>query len=661
MKLFKKDSKKLSEHELLEKKVDEMMSVEINPEEDEQLEETPSEFKELNNKLKDLNVEDDTLKVKTLKIDDDLSEKPDETDLDKEPVKDDNQKIIDKDNLDNESVNKAVDDIVSKESDQALETPKLLASNKKPKKKFLKRLFKSKIFYLIVLILLIVFSIPYTRYKILGYILKKEVSISITDSITKDQVSDVLISINGQNHYTNSSGEASFNLGVGPYQVKISKAYYKTYYQRIFVGFTSNPVDNISLMPTGRQLSIKLLNVITSQPIENGTISYSGTSSQTNSFGVANIVIPNKNPTDNILVSANGYNQTNLIVKTDNKILNETLSLVPSGTVYYLKQINGVMDVVGSNLDGSNQKIILSGTGNENAQGSFLYPSPNWNKLILITNRSGPNQGVYVVDPSNGQSSEIDSSLNTINPVGWYNDQFIYQNNGPYNLEYNPGNNQLKSYSLDTNQLNIIDQSQIQGTQSNYVYQSFQNPVIVGNQLLYITDWLQSGSYVGTMPDNTIRVTSLDQFSKKDIFSISNSTGYISQIIQPYPNSAYVLTFDNASNNNSVYQYLNGSLSEDNSPNAYTNFQNLSNQTAVLNPSATKTAWSEIQNGSPTLFIGDQNGYNQTQLSNLTGYSFVAWYNDQYILVSKKNNLYVAAITGSNNTPLLVGSYLSLN
>jgi hypothetical protein len=661
MKLFKKDDQEVSEDKLLEKKVDEMMSVESdqpkNVEETDQLDKG-GRFGELTDQLEELDVDDDVPAVKTIKLD-----SSPESDFEEKPQKELNQTIVNKDNLDDQGINMAVDDIVTQESDQILEdSPKSeIQQPEKPKKTKFKKLLKSKIFYLILLILLGIFSVPYTRYKILGYVITKNVSLSITDSITKDQVSNVSVFVNGRKYSTSSAGTVSFNLGVGPHQIQVSKAYYKSYEDKLFVGFFSNTKQNIKLLPTGRQLTIKLLNIITNQPISGGSISYQGVFSKSNLLGVANLVIPDKENTDNIIVNARGYNQTNLAVKTDNKNLNETLNLVPSGTIYYLKQINGIMDVVGSNLDGSNPKIILNGTGNENVGNSFLYPSPDWKNLVLITNRSGSNQSIYTVNPSNSQIKEIDSSTGNINPIGWYNDQFIYQNEGSYNTEFNPGNNQIKSYNEESNQLNVVDQSQVQGSQPSFVYQDFSTPKIIGNQLLYISQWYQSSSYIGAIPSNTLKIASLDNYSIKNILSKSQTSGNILQIIQPYPNSAYIETYNSLNNSASIYQYSNGSLSLDNAPNAFNNFQNLINQTTTLNPSGTKTAWSVLQNGSPVVFVGNQNGTNQTEINNLKGYSFVAWYNDQYMLVSKNNKLYVNSITGNANKPVLVGSFLSLN
>jgi hypothetical protein len=124
---------------------------------------------------------------------------------------------------------------------------------------------------------------------------------------------------------------------------------------------------------------------------------------------------------------------------------------------------------------------------------------------------------------------------------------------------------------------------------------------------------------------------------------------------QPYaPQSLYVQVPDNTGANYTYYSYTNGTLSSVNITDS--TFYNQS-PTYLASPDGTKTFWSQVRDGKNSLFIGDANGQNEQQIASLSDYAPYAWYTDNYLIVSKDNDLYIMPVTGG--TPLKVTDYFS--
>lgn len=266
MDIFKKEAKttkQLSEREILERKVDEMMSLEFDDSKKNVAEESlessqeginqpvKNEFQELDQKLKDLNlsveepknVEENKIPLKVQHLKTKHKVKPQA--LDKKQV------VITKDNLDDHSVDKAVDQIVNLEAGKP---------SKKRSKKSLKlitahssintnnhRHWKIKLFCLFLLIILVLLAIPVTRYKITSFFFREEFTVEVVNRVNNLPISDSLVSIGDQEYYTNQAGLVSFTLGPGPYQITVTRQGYSDYQKNILVGLKAPIIEKISL------------------------------------------------------------------------------------------------------------------------------------------------------------------------------------------------------------------------------------------------------------------------------------------------------------------------------------------------------------------------------------------------------------------------------
>lgn len=665
-----KPSRDDSNEKDLEKKVDEMLYLD------------PAKPEKPNKE------DDDTPEIKVLKLDSDSKanekqDQPEEEVKEKEVTKDEpegqkTQNIesketdpaivndppinITKDNLDQEDQDGSVDEIVAKEADEVLAIEdQSKESKKKTKKTKSKNILKKKWFYLVLvaLIIIVIFAIPYTRYKVLGLFIKKEVKIEVIDSINNTPVSGAKVSINNKNYLTNGEGDLNLKLGVGYYNLNIEKNYYDAYSSNVLIGLGSNQTDKIKLVANGRRISFKVLNAITSAPLSSIKISSSNVSSYTSKTGLANLVLPPSSKKYNLIFSGSGFNNQTAAFSYSPANPVQTVKMVPSGTVYYLNQSNGLINVVSSNLDGTNSKILLDGTSSMNINTTFLYPSSNLDYLVLLAERSSSTTGLYLINTKTGSVNEFDSadSNHYINPIGWIGNYFIYELSS--NMANVAGSAQIKSYDTLNKQSIMLDQNQTSGSGLSEVYQTFNYFNVINNMLVYSTQWFQSSTSVPNNISNTLREVSANGSGKKDIYSVNAQTNSINSLVEYLPNSLYFGDYSFQNNQPKIYSYSNGSVSAQSSLGS--NVLYAQYPIYHISSDGSHSAWSENQNGKPTVFWADQNGSNKKQSQIPPGYDLVGWYNNSYLILSKDNKLYVAYYQGEPGNPLEIAPYAGLN
>ena len=96
-------------------------------------------------------------------------------------------------------------------------------------------------------------------------------------------------------------------------------------------------------------------------------------------------------------VAADGYNVATITASTNAK--NDqpvSVKLTPAGKVYFLSKRTGTINVMAANFDGSEQAVVLQGTGKELDNETSLLPSPDWKTLALIARRDADRAKLYV-------------------------------------------------------------------------------------------------------------------------------------------------------------------------------------------------------------------------------------------------------------------------
>lgn len=509
----------------------------------------------------------------------------------------------------------------------------------------------------IVVILGALYAVPTTRYGILGTILKKNVSVMITDVSTHKPVTSATVTLAGKSVTTNETGEADFSsVPVGEYTVSVTKKYYKDSSFTYTVPIFSNPQQaSTTLMATGRQVTVSVVNIITKAALARASITVSGTTALTDDKGMATLVLPADKTSLDGTLRLSGYNDAKVSIIVTDQANKNNFALTPTGTIYYLSNASGTINVMKSNLDGTNAQVAVKGTGDENPNATTLLASRDWKYLALVAHRTNDSTDqLYVYNTQTGALTLMDQSPNAdtnFSPIGWSDHRFIYESSQFNVPQWQSGRQALKSYDADSAKLTTIDQTAAGGTADyNAAYEQITSPYIVGNKIFYGKSWWGNPStYTSFSPlKQTAAIMSINadgsQMTRLKEFPLISSSGIDVKLYKPQSLYFRVVT-DN--NQPTYYSYANGSLTPTSINDA--TFYNTPYPTYLVSPSSNKTFWQELRDGKNTLFVGDASGDNATTIASQSDYATYGWFGDDYILLSKNGSeLYIA----SAKTPL---------
>jgi hypothetical protein len=510
----------------------------------------------------------------------------------------------------------------------------------------------------VVVLLGIIFGLPMSRYPLLALGLKRTYTVAVVDSKTSTPVTGARVTLDGSTVTTDNAGDATFKSAVGKQTATVTKQYYENSSVSVFVGIsTAKNSHSVSLSATGRQVPIKVVNKFTGKPVDNADIKVLDTEAKTSANGTATIVLPTSSPTQSATVSANGYNdQSTKVTVTSSVTSTNTFTLVPAGHVFFLSNLSGKIDVVSTNLDGSDRTTVLGGTGNEDPSNTSLLASTDWKYLALYSKRDSGQYGkLYLISTSsNNQLTTVDGSGSTyITLVGWSGHNFVYEVHNPTVQNWQSGGTVLKSYDADTGKTTTVDQTSADGSQSAYEFQEISFVNLVNDKIVYALTWnSEYNGGINSSNQNEILSANVDGSNKSTIksFSIaSNSASSNFNAVAPKPGSLDILT-NNGGGQSVYYSYNSGNntVTQSNTISDSTFSQEQQSQaTYLVSPSGNATFWAEQRDGKNTLFVGDYDGNNSNQIASLSDYTTYGWYTDNYLLVEKGGSeLYVMPASG---------------
>jgi hypothetical protein len=569
------------------------------------------------------------------------------------------------DTINNAETDKAVDDIMAKESDMVLAVDDMIRDRRSQTptssgwKDKLRALIHNKWTWVgVAIILCFIFALPFTRYKVLGLLIKEKVDITVIDSQNHTPVSNALVSLDGTQIKTDANGVAIVKAGVGERSAVISKRYYQTATAHYFVGFKSGPPLTIKLVATGRLVPITVLNAIGGKAVPGATIHVLDTTAKTNSKGQANVALPAGAANDTATISLTGYNTKKVSVQvTALSIAANDFTLTPAGTIDFLSNQGGTINVLKSNLDGTNIQTVLAGTGHETAATTRLLASSDWHYVVLEANRDGTRPALYLINTSNNQVTEFDSSNATFNLIGWSGHDFVYSLSSNSVSPWQNGSQLVKAYNADQGQINQLDQNQAAGDNGSYGYQNFANFFLSDGTVVYSTQWIAQGGYDLSSSNDTIRTYQLGAQTLKNYEALPASTTGTIVANRDQPQVIYFAAPDINGNPTSYYEYDNQNVQ---TANINQTIFNQTNPAYLLSPSGSHSLWSELSNGQDLFLVGNSNAGAQQQIAALDGYTPYGWYSDNYVLASRDNDqLYILPASGlsGNQQSLKITNY----
>ncbi len=350
------------------------------------------------------------------------------------------------DNLDDPTLDAAVSDIVTKESDELLaaEDAKLEHTPPKESRKGVGAFFaawwhnkkaRSLTFACIAAAFLGLALFPATRYTILNTIgVRAGLSLKVIDSKYGVPVKNVEVVAGGQKGMTDAEGKVSLtNVRLGKTQLLLAKRSFATVNQTIIVGWGSNPyIDPIQMKPTGSEYSFIVTDWLSGKPVSKAEISDGESTAVTDDSGKATLTVQ---PTDKdlkLIVKSKGYrSEETTIVSTDKTT--KAIKLVAGEPEVFVSKRSGKLDVYKRDVDGKNEVVLLPGTGTEQDPLGLLV-NQDGTVAALVSTREGKRDkngyllsNLYTIDVTAKTVTKVPGTESAqIQLIDWIGDKLVF-------------------------------------------------------------------------------------------------------------------------------------------------------------------------------------------------------------------------------------------
>lgn len=552
-----------------------------------------------------------------------------------------------------------------------------------PRKGFKHKLASCKSYYVshkkltvpltVLFVVLLLLAIPFTRYTLLGTVIKKDFTATVLDSKTNKPISSVDLVLDGKTAKTDQSGVAKFNaVKVGPHTLKASKKYYTDSSSNVLVPLTGEGVSSeVKLTATGRQVKVSVANKINGQAIPGAVISAAGTEAKTDDKGEAVIVLPPDADSQEATVTADGFNKLvakAAVVEGDSVVAENKFAITPAGKVYFLSKRTGKINVMKSDLDGTNSSVVVEATGNEEDTDTILLASQDWKYLALKSRRDTTSKpaSLYLIDTSNDKLTNMDEGDATFTMIGWSGHNFVYQVQRDKVAYNQPNKYSLKSFNAEAAKITVLDNTAGEGTGASSYYgtdyksEYYGQTILLDGQVNYTKSWVAGtytadGSYLAGK-NSGIYTVGVDGKNKKTLksFEANKVSSIESKLYEP--KEIYYRTYTNTGAQE-FYEYHNGSVST--KGDLSSTFNGIY-PTFLISPDNTRTFWAESRDGKNTLFLGNAEGADSKTLAELSEYAAYGWFSNNYLLLSKNSSeLYIvgASELTDQNVPIKVTDY----
>ncbi len=537
-------------------------------------------------------------------------------------------------------------------------------SEKPQKKSFGKKKLLVIIPLIVALIAGIIGGIPFTRYKVLGLVLKRSVEVYVSDSTTGAPVSEADVTIDGKSAKTNQDGLATVgSVHVGTRSLVVSKKYYKDTSSSQLVKVGKTYVEQ-KLQATGRQVQVSVTSKLNGSAIEGAQIKTDGTSATTNKDGKATIVLAADASKIDATVVKSGFVDAKVSITVTEAVAPEnSFSIVPSGRVYFLSNQTGTIDVVSTNLDGSDRKTVLAGTGEVVGNTTFMIPTSDWKYLAFFAQQNTLDETkMYVFNTDTGELTVADQGKAQFPLIAWSGHSLIYNTNRSDRQWWQAGQHAIKSYDADADKITILDETKAEGdSQYYYVAESIGLVRVLIGEVVYSKSW--SGNNYAALSSKSNGIYSIDVNGEngKTVKELP-LTGY------EYGNTMYlsgqqntpdsVLFSWNFKDTTDFFRFKNGTIETDTT--MTTSKYNSGYKTYYVSPNNMASAWTEVRDGKTVVLVADGSGENAKTIEGLSDYYILGWYSEDMLLLEKSNSeMYIISKDGlgSLSAPLKISDY----
>lgn len=503
----------------------------------------------------------------------------------------------------------------------------------------------------VLVILLILAAVPWSRYKAAGLMVKKDFSIQILDSASQSPVSEATVKVGSRSAQTDGNGRAQLRLSAGRHTAVISKKYYQTQHASLLVPILSQKsTPAIKVDATGRQVKIVVKNLVSQKALADVDIKVADVRAKTDKNGEAIVVLPVGARQQKAVLSLKGYNDSEVSIQiSDSGVAENFFSLTPAGKVYFLSNRTGKLDVMKANLDGSQPQVAVAGTGREGGQNTTLLTSPSQKYVALAARRSADyaTPQLHILSAEDDKLLGVDQSNAEFQIVGWSGDNLIYTVSRSDLPDWQPGINKLKSYDATTGKITLLSQSSAVGDSQSWAYEYYEFIMVSADKVAYAKNWYTSDEAAEALlsdKQNSLLIINANGQDSKTL-STYDAKDFVSFI--RYKPNAFYIRHTTPAGEKKFYEYVFG-LAGPKSAAIDENEFNNSHQLFFVSPSGKKSAWAEARDGKYSILVGDSDGLNTKTVSSLAEFNVYDWYSEEYLLVTKGGSeLYIMSAEGS--------------
>lgn len=505
---------------------------------------------------------------------------------------------------------------------------------------------------------LIIAAIPWARYKSAGAVYKKDFSLTFKDSKANAPVSGVTVTAGNMVGVSDAEGKVTFDsLSVGPHKIKASKKYYQDKELDVLVPiFGRSEAVNVSLVATGRQAKIVITNIISGKALGDVEIEVADSEALTDKNGGATVVLPAGSPSQKATLALDGYNPAEVEIKVDaSKIVENKFTLTPKGSIYFMSKRTGKLDVMKVNLDGTEAKVAVAGTGAEKDDSTKLIQSPDGKYAALVTRRNSidPSPQLYVISASDDKLLMADSGNANFTLLGWAGDRLVYIASHNDLTEAQAGKYKLKSYDASSGKITSLAQSD-ESDLALGVSHKFDFVRLSGGTVVFARTWYGAEPSLAGKVDSLHSISVNGQNHRQVI--TSDAAAIYTSYSQRSPVAFYIRQRAVASGQEAFQDFTVGGTAKQANISPTQMYEK--DYGYFFSPSGRQTVWSEERDGQMAFLVGDATGSGAKVIATLDEYIAESWFSEDYLLLSKKSSeLYIMAARGDK--PLKITNYQS--
>ncbi|MEX2014623.1 MAG: hypothetical protein WD885_01690 [Candidatus Saccharimonadales bacterium] len=551
--------------------------------------------------------------------------------------------------LESKETGKAVDEIISDESDRilAIEDAKaeMLAEGSaeiddgglfgKIKRVFASKAFKISFIIVLLAGLAATFAYPDSRYFVLNKAgVRASTSFKIVDEQTGQPLKDATVEIGGISTISDTDGNVSLNeILLGEQTLTVNKPAFAPVSKEVTIGWGSNPIEDLGLIATGTRYTFEVTDFLSGKPVGSAEAVSNEASAKANNKGeIVLVVSEDKKETIKAEISAEGYRTEEISLKIGDEAVKKIL-LVPARKHAFVSNRDGNFDLYKIDVDGKNEEKILDGTGNEREDEISILAHPNREIIAFVSIRGdertkdgAPISTLSIIDLNSNEIEDVADS-ERIQLVDFIDNRLVYIKTQPNASLESKRLHRLMSYDFDAK------------TEQELASTNYFNDALAANGAVYYSpaEYNVNGSvgFYRIYPDGSGKITVLAE-EAWNLFRV----GY-DKINVAISDEWYQYDL-----NTTQLDQLNGSP------------PTLKSRIYTPGPDGKKAAWTDIRDGKGVLIIYDTETGKDKVIQRQSGLvNPVAWIDDDHIVyrvaTGSETADYVININGGDSQKII--------